>query len=86
MITFSFIFPFDNMKEDCALLEKLRLQRVIHVLCALRALGFKKDGEVRKLEWYITQRSVPVWVLHHDIPNTNRTFQAKQRVHFDRHC
>ena len=52
------------MKEDCVLLEKLRkLQRVVHVLCALCALGFKKDGKVRKLERYITQRSVPVWVL-----------------------
>ena len=28
----------DNMKEDCVLLEKLRkLQRVVHVLCALCA-------------------------------------------------
>ena len=32
----------DNMKEDCALLEKLRkLQRVVHVLGVLCALGFK---------------------------------------------
>ena len=54
----------DNMKEDCGLLEKLRkLQRVVHVLCALYSLGFKNDGKVRKLERYITQRSVPVWVL-----------------------
>ena len=45
----------DNMKEDCVLLEKLRkLQRVVHLLCALCALGFKKDGNVRKLERYIT--------------------------------
>ena len=52
------------MKEDCVLLEKLRkLQRVVHVLCALCALEFKKDGKVKKLERYITQRSVPVWVL-----------------------
>ena len=52
------------MKEDYVLLEKLRkLQRVVHVLCALCALGFKKDGKVRMLERYITQRSVPVWVL-----------------------
>ena len=52
------------MKEDCGLLEKLRkLQRVVHALCALCALGFKKDGKVRKLERYISQRSVPVWVL-----------------------
>ena len=51
-----------NMKEDCVLLENLRkLQRV--VLCALCALGLKKDGKVRKLERYITQRSIPVWVL-----------------------
>ena len=51
----------DNMKEDCVLLEKLRkLQRVVHVLCAL---GFKNDGKVRELERYITQRSIPVWVL-----------------------
>ena len=54
----------DNMKEDCVLLEKLRkLQRVVYVLCALCALGFKKDGKVRTLERYITQRSIPVWVL-----------------------
>ena len=54
----------DNMKEGCALLEKLRkLQRVVHVLCALCVLGFKKDGKVWKLERYITQRSIPVWVL-----------------------
>ena len=54
----------DNMKEDCVLLEKLRkLQRVVHVSCALCALGFKKDGKVRKLERCITQRSIPVWVL-----------------------
>ena len=54
----------DSMKKDCVLLEKLRkLQRVVHVLCALCALGFEKDGKVRKLEWYITQQSIPVWVL-----------------------
>ena len=54
----------DNMKEDYVLLEKLRkLQRVVNVLCALRALGFKKDGKVRNLERYITQRPIPVWVL-----------------------
>ena len=54
----------DNMKEDCVLLEKLRkFQRVGHVLCALCALVFKKDGKVRKLERHITQRSIPVWVL-----------------------
>ena len=47
----------DNMKEDCVLLEKLRkLQRVVHVLSALCILGFKKNGKVRKLERYITQR------------------------------
>ena len=41
----------DNMKEDCVLLEKLRmLRRVVNVLCSLCALGFKKDGKVRKLE------------------------------------
>ena len=33
------------------------------MLCALCALGFKKDGKVRKLERYITLRSIPVWVL-----------------------
>ena len=33
------------------------------MLCALCALGFKKDGNVRKLERYITQRSIPVWVM-----------------------
>ena len=54
----------DNMKEDCVLLGKLRkLQRVVHVLCALFAIGFKKDGKVRKLKSYITQREIPVWVL-----------------------
>ena len=58
----------DNMKEDYVLLGKLRkLQRVVHVLCALHihvcSFGFKKDGKVRKLERYITQRSIPVWVL-----------------------
>ena len=54
----------DNMKEDCVLLEKLRkAQRVVHVLCALCAPGFKKDGKVRKLERYITQRSIPVWAF-----------------------
>ena len=54
----------DNMKEDCVLFGKLRkLQRVVHVLCALCALGFKKDGKVPKLERYITQRSIPVWLL-----------------------
>ena len=41
----------DNMKEDCVLFEKPRkLQRVVHFLCALCALGFKKDGKVQKLE------------------------------------
>ena len=41
----------DNMKEDCVLFEKLRkLQRVVHFLCALCALEFKKDGKVRKFE------------------------------------
>ena len=54
----------DNMKESCVLLEKLRkLQRVVHVLCALCTLGFKKFGKVRKLGRYITQRSIPVWIL-----------------------
>ena len=54
----------DTMKEDCVLLEKLRkLQRVVHLLCALCAFGYKKDGKVRKLERYIVQRSIPVWVL-----------------------
>ena len=33
------------------------------MLCALCALGFKKDGKVRKLERYKTQRSIPLWVL-----------------------
>ena len=64
MLNFHFSVIVDNMKEDCVMLEKLRkLQRVVHVLCALRALGFKKDGKVRKRERYITQRSIPVWVL-----------------------
>ena len=62
----NFSFLILSVKEDCASLEKLRkLQRVvlIHVLCALCALGFKKYGKVRKLERFITQRSIPVWVL-----------------------
>ena len=63
------------MKEDCVLLEKLRkLQRVVHVLCAQRALGFKKDGKLRKLERYIAERSVPVRVL------TSRHTEYKQDV------
>ena len=33
------------------------------VLCALCALGFKKDGKNWKLERYITQRSISVWLL-----------------------
>ena len=33
------------------------------MLCALCALGFKKDGKVRKLERYITHRSIPLWVM-----------------------
>ena len=54
----------DNMKEGCVLFEKLRnLKRVDNVLCALCALGFKKDRKIRKLERYMTQRSIPVWVL-----------------------
>ena len=41
----------DNTKEDYVLLEKLRkLQKVVHMLCALCTLGFKQDGKVRKLE------------------------------------
>ena len=40
----------DNMKEDCVLLETLRMfQGVVHVLCALCALGFKKDGKYGSL-------------------------------------
>ena len=50
--------------EDCVSLEKLRkFPRVVHVLCAQCALGFKMYGKVRKLEWYITKHSIPVWVL-----------------------
>ena len=34
------------LTEDCILLEKLRkLQRIVHVLCALYILGFKKYGK-----------------------------------------
>ena len=33
------------------------------MLYALCALGFKKDGKVRKLERYITQCSIPLSVL-----------------------
>ena len=59
--TFHRLVIVDIMKEDCVLLEKLwKLQRVVNVLCALCAVGFKKDGKVRKLERYITQRSIPV--------------------------
>ena len=55
----------DNMKEDCLLLEKLRkLHSKGHLrFVCVCALGFKRDGKVRKLERYITPRSVPVWVL-----------------------
>ena len=61
---FQYSVIVDNIKEDCILLEKLRkLQRVVHVLCALCAVRFKKDGKVRKIERYITQRSIPVWIL-----------------------
>ena len=70
----------DNMKEGCVLLENLRkLQRVVHMLYALCARGFKKDEKVRKLEF-----QYGYW--HHDIPNTNRTFRSRQWVHFDKHC
>ena len=61
---FHYSLIVDNMKEDCVLIVKLRkLQRVVYVLCALCALGFKKNGKVRKLERNITQRSIPVQVL-----------------------
>ena len=33
------------------------------MLYALCALGFKKNENVRKLERYITQCSIPVWIL-----------------------
>ena len=36
---------------------------VVHVLCVLCALGFKKDRKVRKLERYVTKLSIPVGVL-----------------------
>ena len=40
----------DNMKEDCVLLEKLwKLQKFVHVLCALCALGFKQTGKYGSL-------------------------------------
>ena len=40
---FHYSVILDDMKEDCVLLEKLRkLQTIVHVLCALCALGLKK--------------------------------------------
>ena len=51
---------------------------IVHVLCALCALGFKKDGQVRKLERYITSTQFQYGYRHHDIPNTNRTFRSRQ--------
>ena len=60
-ITASYFLP---VKVDCVSLEKLRKrQRIVHVLCALCAFGFKKYGKVRKFDRYITQRSIPVWIL-----------------------
>ena len=51
-------------REDITITTwKTTVQMVVHVLCALCALGFKKDGKVRTLERYTTQRSFPVWVL-----------------------
>ena len=42
------------MKEEWVVLEKLRkLQRVVHVLRALCALGFEKDGKIRKEPWTV---------------------------------
>ena len=73
----------NNVKEDCVLLEKLRkLQRFVHVLCAL----FKKDGKVRKLERYITQPSIPVSVLTSRHTVYEYDVSVKQGVYFDRHC
>ena len=54
----------DNVKEGCAWLENGSFKG--SSTCCVRyicALGFKKDGKVRKLERYIKQRSIPVWVL-----------------------
>ena len=54
----------DNMKEDCVLLEKAtEASKGRPLFVCLCALGFEKDGNVRKLERYITQRSIPVWVF-----------------------
>ena len=74
-------------KRTAFCLKKLRkLQRVVHVLCALCTLGFKKDGKVRKLERYITQRLIPVWVLTSRHTEYEQEFRSRQGVHFDRHC
>ena len=41
----------DNMKEDSVLLEKLRkLQKVVHGLCALCALGLKRTEKYGSLK------------------------------------
>ena len=59
----------DNMKQDCVLLEKiLKLQRVVYMLWRHVPSDLERTEKVRKLERYITQRS---------IPNTNRTFWSR---------
>ena len=56
------------------------------MLCALCALGFKRDGKVQKLERYITQLLFPVWVLtsrHIEYEYFIRTFRYRQGVPFE---
>ena len=56
------------------------------MLCALCALGVKKDGKVRKLDRYITQRSIPVRILTSRQTEYEQAFRSRQGVHFDRHA
>ena len=66
-----------------SLLEKLRkLQRVVRELCALCAFGFKTVGKVQKLERYITQRSIPVWVF----TSRHTEYEYDVSVQADRYC
>ena len=46
------------------MLEKLQKFKGLSTCCVRYVpADLKKDGKVRKLERYITQRSIPVWVL-----------------------
>ena len=53
----------DNMKRAAFCLKNYGSFKGRPGVLALCALGFKKDGKVRKLERYMTQRSIPVWVV-----------------------